>query len=857
MTHLRDSAHKNKNAYVGVMSNLQGIRFTFWFICFFLVCVLFVLFLSQRSVQAENKVEDTGYVSYFPVVFNQYTPPVWKQIEFDGQKITDMHLDNFAPNHLYVSVYPIGLFETTDGGVNWTQHSVRARINDIYVHPDAVEIMYLATWSTYSVYRTQDMGVSWEPISGWADLSPTLYSIAVNPISPTMMLVGSGNWEITGGEIFKTINSGQTWYTVSPSLTNALSFAFDPVSSTTIYAGTRYGGVKKSVDHGESWISINGGLPDDADDIYSLKFHPAYSEKLYAATSFGLYFRDTRTEYWQLIWEGDANDIVFLGDSTIYLGTGSGVSVSGNSGQTWQLLGQCGNGGVVNRLALDPFNSDILWVATNDGLWQCELQSTQEKYSYLQNVRRVVKNMQKKIRITTMFALFSLFIIGFTQVDNSPLLKLPSVQPDPKRTLPHDVEYIPSNIQAQEAVIVTNMVQIGQVSNWDHTSDFMLGTVAVSVILPECTTNCTQGGWGDNNINHIMDEINDGLSWWEDRASSVGAYVDFQIVTNSPLIVSTTYEPIDWPGGDASLCGDAGLWIDDVMGNLGYDDYSGGDTYLLEVRQYDDDLRDQYNTDWAITVFMVDSSNNPSGMFADTDCNGQTDTFSVAAWATSGGPYTTMNTVNNGFGTIFIDGVFAHEIGHVFGAPDEVSSGSCQTNASCNAQWGYLGGQNQNCVHSCNINVPLSMMRYPEDYGLGEIVNVIHTYTEQQLGWLDSDSDGISDPIDTFPDLALNMPPTQTSTVTPQFEGTTEDIPFPAALPTFTDETINRIAGVDYRINGGTWLHASASDGTFDSALENFVFEPLLCHNGVYSIDIRAFNSVGNYSSIMNHTRVL
>ncbi len=461
--------------------------------------------------------------------------------------------------------------------------------------------------------------------------------------------------------------------------------------------------------------------------------------------------------------------------------------------------------------------------------------------------------MKQIVRITIMFTLLSFFIIGFSQVDDSIVISRSAIQSALQRTLSDDIEYIPNNIRLQEAMIVANRVQIGQEPGWDHTSDFMLGTIAVSVIFPECTTNCTQGGWSDNNVNHIMDEINNGLSWWEDQASSAGAYVDFQIVTGSPLIVPTTYEPIDLAGGGAGLCGDAGLWIDDVMGNLGYDDYSGGDTYLLEVRQYDNDLREQYNTDWAITVFMVDSSNNPNGMFANTDCNGQTSPFSIVAWATRGGPYTTLNTINNGFGAIFIDGVFAHEIGHVFGAPDEVSSGDCQANTSCSVQWGYLGGQNQNCVYSCAINDPLSLMRSPEDYGTGEILSVIHAYTEQQLGWLDSDNDGLSDPIDTVPNLLLNTPPTQTSTITPQFEGTTEDIPFPAALPTFTDETINRIAGVEYRINSGTWLQADASDGVFDSASEFFVFEPLLCQNGVYSVEVRAFNSVGNYSNITNH----
>lgn len=412
--------------------------------------------------------------------------------------------------------------------------------------------------------------------------------------------------------------------------------------------------------------------------------------------------------------------------------------------------------------------------------------------------------MKRVVATTSLLVFFSFLVAGFVQVSNqvsNPVsVPLSVAQLAPPRTLPHDVEYVPENITTQAASIAANMTQVGQEPGWDRTSDFMLGTIAVSVILPECTSGCTQGGWVDNDVNYIMAEIQNGLNWWETQAAGVGAPVDFQIVTDPPLIVPTIYEPIELPGGGAGLCGEAGLWIDDVMGNLGYNDYSGGDTYLLEVRQYDNDLREQHNTDWAITVFMVDSSNNPGGMFAVTDCNGQTNPFSVAAWAARGGPYTAMNTINNGYGTFFIDGVLAHEFGHVFGAPDEVDSTDCRPSGSgpsCDTQWGYLGGENQNCAHSCAIDVNLSMMRAPEDFLTGEILNVIHNYTAHQLGWLDSDSDGLPNPIDTTPNLTLDSPPAQTNSITPQFLGSTEDIPFPAAIPTFPDETINEITGVE------------------------------------------------------------
>lgn len=446
------------------------------------------------------------------------------------------------------------------------------------------------------------------------------------------------------------------------------------------------------------------------------------------------------------------------------------------------------------------------------------------------------------------------------------------------RTLPNDLVYIPDAIRELEANITIEKGLFGWEPGWSQTSDFMLGTVTVSIILPNCNGQidpCSQGGWTSNEVNLVLSEVQNALNWWEARAIDAGATVNFHIATGSPLIVPTNYEPIDKAGGGASLCGEEGLWIDNVMANLGYNDYPpGGDSYLLEVREYDNDLRNQYNTDWAFTIFVADSSNNPDGMFALTDCGGQSNPFSVAAWAYLGGPFFAMNTINNGYGSIFIDGVAAHELGHIFGAPDEVPSWSCQSSQAptCNTQFGYLGGENQNCnpclfsgcTNPCALNIALSMMRFPEDYLTGQIQNVIHAYTEQQIGWQDSDNDGLPDPIDTSPTLTLISPPSPTMSISPLYTGSTEDIPFPSTLPfpepwrpAYPDETINKISGVEFRVNSSPWLLASPSDGAFDSGMENFFFRPLFCTAGTYTIQVRAVNSVGHYSNITTHMIVV
>lgn len=109
------------------------------------------------------------------------------------------------------------------------------------------------------------------------------------------------------------------------------------------------------------------------------------------------------------------------------------------------------------------------------------------------------------------------------------------------RSLPNDVQTVPISIAQQEYQISTSQNILGAEPAWSQTSDFMLGEIAVSIILPNCAGgSCTQGGWSSSDINNVLNEVNNALQWWESQAANNNVYVDFQLVTNPPLQVNTS-----------------------------------------------------------------------------------------------------------------------------------------------------------------------------------------------------------------------------------------------------------------------------------------------------------------------------
>jgi len=340
-----------------------------------------------------------------------------------------------------------------------------------------------------------------------------------------------------------------------------------------------------------------------------------------------------------------------------------------------------------------------------------------------------------------------------------------------------------------------------------ETSEYMMGSIAVAIILPESngTSEAETENWNATEINNVFNEIQDSLNWW--ASLEPNASVSFVYEPLSPRVLNTTYEPINHAGGGPPA-GEEDIWVYEIMMDLGY--IMG--TYWDKVRTFNNDMRTLLGTDWAFTIFVADSSNDSDGTFTDGSFG----------YAYLGGPFVVMTYDNDGWGISQMDKVTAHEVGHIFWATDEYDVVPEDS--------GYLNIFD-NDLSGCVMDTS-ALCASPGTRG--------------QIGWRDTDTDTIMDILDVppntvlvpfFPDPTNDNTPTYTGTAT---VGTINNLN--SKDPLLTDTTINKIALVEYRVDAGPWTPANPVDGTWnDDDIEdyNFTIAPAL-PDGVYTIEAKA-----------------
>lgn len=378
---------------------------------------------------------------------------------------------------------------------------------------------------------------------------------------------------------------------------------------------------------------------------------------------------------------------------------------------------------------------------------------------------------------------------------------------DQQGTFYDDVVQPPAHSPAPPALQSTSNYAPG----FFDTSKYMIGKIAVGVVIPESVGGTEN--WTPGRLNTVFGHVVRGLNWWIGNYPGTVKATKPTFYYDKRFSVPCQYEPIS--------CANQDMWVTDTMSNMGY---PSGDMY-----RYVNDLRNQYHTDWAYVAYIADSANDADGWFA----------YNAHAYASIGGPYTVLNWKNDGWGINNFYRVFAHETGHVFGCQDEY--GTCGT-YPC----GFLNVPNLNCEYNNPSAIPCIMRG-------NTVVSNPCQYSVGQIGWLDSDSDGIPDPVDTPVTVTVNSQSAIAENGTLTITGKAENQPFQSLYAGTL--TINKITAVKYRVDDGYWVSASPTDGSWNQLEEEFTLTTQALDDKPHHIDIQAFSSSSNTSEII--TRIV
>jgi photosystem II stability/assembly factor-like uncharacterized protein len=267
------------------------------------------------------------------------------------------------------------VFKSVDGGVTWSvvhRDPRNGLVLALGISGDSPSIIYAGTFGG-GVVKSTDSGASWNAAN--TGLTSTLvWALAIDPATPTTLYAGA-EWEI-----FKTADGADSWSIRSsglPPLLNFVAVGIDAATPATVYAGLRFGGGSvspgafKTTDGGEAW-SVYAGLPDF--DLFVND--PVTPTTLYAGTSQGLRKSVDGGANWAptgLVGLVSALAIDPKFPDILYAATGlPGVSKSTNGGANWVPV----NTGLPNltsvlALAIDPGTPTTVYLGTeHDGLFK-------------------------------------------------------------------------------------------------------------------------------------------------------------------------------------------------------------------------------------------------------------------------------------------------------------------------------------------------------------------------------------------------------------------------------------------------------------------------------------------------------
>ena len=298
----------------------------------FLILALAVAVGGLLAAPAHAQSDDDANVVHDPAHFDELD---YRMIgPYRGGRSTAVAGFPDQPERYLMGAVGGGLWETTNGGQNWTNISDGyfdvGPVGSVAVAPSDPSMIYVGTGSACirgnvstgrGMYRSMDGGDTWDFIG--LPEAGQIGDIQIHPTNPELVYIAAlGHPFGTNDErgVYRSTDGGDTWENVLflSDSTGVVDLAMNPKNPREIYAsawrgerkpwtiisgGAPEGGIYKTTDGGDSWDKLGGGLPSQTFGKSAVTVSPADPDRVWAIVEAkepegGVYRSDDRGATW-------------------------------------------------------------------------------------------------------------------------------------------------------------------------------------------------------------------------------------------------------------------------------------------------------------------------------------------------------------------------------------------------------------------------------------------------------------------------------------------------------------------------------------------------------------------------------
>lgn len=252
------------------------------------------------------------------------------------------------------------------GDWRWTGGPYAQNVSAVYINR-ASPREWTAGLTTGEVFRSVDTGRTWSSLS-LIESGATIYRFIPHPIDVSIL------YTTTSLGLFRSSNGGAAWKQIPLGVTGSsiFSLVFDPFKPHVLYVGSSGSGILKSTNGGTDWNQVNAGIPDsvlfnaEVRDVIILLSRP---DVLFAAiTGYGVVSSKNGGGSWQVVTPNDLpqsksiTSLLALQKGEIILaGTdGGNILRTSNLGSTWTATRSGYLDGTITTLAMGSDGSSVV-----------------------------------------------------------------------------------------------------------------------------------------------------------------------------------------------------------------------------------------------------------------------------------------------------------------------------------------------------------------------------------------------------------------------------------------------------------------------------------------------------------------